>query len=148
MLHQDNVMVTEKPLVVQAALDVVGAPNHGAITTFIGAVRNHNHNKEVIGVTYDVFSALAETVFYTLCEEAHQQWGDDLTIYIAHYRGRLDVGGVSVIIAVGSPHRREACDACRYIIEALKQRAPIWKQEHYVDGNSEWVKGHALCTHT
>ncbi len=61
--------------------------------------------------------------------------------------GKLEIGGISVIIAVGSPHRDESFQACRYLIEQLKIRAPIWKQEHYVDGVSEWVKGHTLCGH-
>ena len=57
-------------------------------------------------------------------------------------------GDASVAIGVSTPHRHEAFEACRYIIEELKVRAPIWKQEHYVEGNSEWVKGHALCSHS
>ena len=63
---------------------------------------------------------------------------------MSHYKGQLDIGGISVIIAVGSPHRAESFEACRYIIEELKKRAPVWKQEHYEHGPSEWLPGHSL----
>ena len=63
---------------------------------------------------------------------------------MSHYKGQLDVGGMSVIIAVSSVHRAESFDACRYLIEELKKRAPVWKQEHYQHGSSEWLPGHSL----
>lgn len=64
--------------------------------------------------------------------------------YVAHYKGELPVGGISVIIAVSAPHRAETFEACRYVIEELKLRAPVWKQEHYTDGKSDWLPGHSL----
>ena len=87
------------------------------------------------------------TTFETLAQEARQKWGEKLNVYIEHFKGRLDIGGISILIAVSSPHRDESFKACRFIIEEIKHRAPIWKQEHYLDGDSEWVQGHALCSH-
>lgn len=139
--------ISEAPLSIQKAADFVDAAENGALNMFVGKVRNHNLGKAVNAVSYDVFAPLACAVFAELCAEARAQFGDRLKLYIEHYKGKLDIGGISVIIAVGSPHRDESFKACRYLIEQLKIRAPIWKQEHYVDGDSEWVKGHALCGH-
>lgn len=139
--------ISETPLSIEEAAAFVNAPENGAMNMFVGRVRNHNLGKAVTAVSYDVFAPLACTVFQELCEEARQQFGERLRCYITHYKGRLEIGGISVVIAAGSPHRDESFKACRYLIEQLKLRAPVWKQEHYVDGDSEWVQGHALCGH-
>jgi molybdopterin synthase catalytic subunit len=144
MAQHIQVAITSTPIVIQEAFDFVLDPKHGAIATFIGSIRNHNQGKEVIAVTYDIFEPLAKKILFNLCQQASQQWRD-LKIFLTHFKGRLAVGETSVIIAVSSPHRDEAFKACRYIIEELKQHAPIWKQEHYLQGDSEWMKGHALC---
>jgi molybdopterin synthase catalytic subunit len=127
-----------------AAVDFVADDAHGAADVFIGTVRNHNLGKPVLGVSYDVFDDLTLNVFQALADESRARWGEKLNLYIEHYKGRLDIGGVSIIIAVSSPHRDETFQACRYIIEEIKKRVPIWKQEHYVDGDSEWVQGTSL----
>ncbi|MBL0319747.1 MAG: molybdenum cofactor biosynthesis protein MoaE [Alphaproteobacteria bacterium] len=139
--------ISEETLSIQKAADFVDAAENGALNMFIGKVRNHNMGKAVNAVSYDVFAPLACNVFQEICAEATAQFGERLRLYIEHYKGKLEIGGISVIIAVGSPHRDESFQACRYLIEQLKIRAPIWKQEHYVDGVSEWVKGHTLCGH-
>jgi len=64
--------------------------------------------------------------------------------FVSHFYGVLDVGGVSIVIAVSSPHRAESFEACRYVIEEIKKRAPVWKQEHYFEGKSDWLPGHSL----
>ncbi len=139
--------ISEEILSIEKAADFVDAAENGALNMFIGKVRNHNMGKAVNAVSYDVFAPLACNVFQEICAEATAQFGDRLRLYIEHYKGKLEIGGISIIIAVGSPHRDESFQACRYLIEQLKIRAPIWKQEHYVDGDSEWVKGHTLCGH-
>lgn len=139
--------ISEETLSIQKAADFVDAAENGALNMFVGKVRNHNMGKAVNAVSYDVFAPLACNVFQEICTEAKTQFGERLRLYIEHYKGKLTIGGISVIIAVGSPHRDESFKACRYLIEQLKIRAPVWKQEHYVDGDSEWVKGHALCGH-
>lgn len=130
----------------KTAIDFVSDPAHGAMDVFVGMVRDHNLGKKVNGVSYDVFEPLALQILRDLCQLAQNRFGSELNIYLVHFKGRLDIGGISVIIAVSSPHRDESFQACRYLIEELKQQAPIWKQEHYAHGDSEWVKGHALCS--
>jgi molybdopterin synthase catalytic subunit len=130
------------------AIAFVEAAGNGAAVIFIGMVRNHNHGRDVIGVSYDVHEAMAKRSFHDICAEACRLGPQGLRIHVTHAKGRLPVGGLSVVIAAASPHRDEAFKACRYVIEQIKHRSPIWKQEHYVDGNSEWLQGHALCQHT
>jgi len=147
MSGKDHFAVATQPIQVQAAVDFVADDAHGAADLFIGTVRNFNLGKPVNGVSYDVFDELTLNVFRDLATESRERWSDKLNIYIEHFKGRLEIGGVSILIAVSSPHRDESFKTCRFIIEEIKHRAPIWKQEHYVDGDSDWVQGHALCSH-
>lgn len=121
--------------------------NHGAKLVFTGVVRASNHGRKVIAVEYDIFRPLLESVLTQIKQEARLQWGQDLEIGIEHYNGRLEPGQTSVVIAVSSKHRDECYQASRYVIEQIKQRAPIWKKETYADGETEWLAGHALCQH-
>jgi molybdopterin synthase catalytic subunit len=142
-----QVSITDKPIDIAAVHAFVADPAHGAVNSFIGAVRQTNLGKDVVGVSYDVFEALASTVLHQLCEKVADQYAGKINISLTHFKGRLDVGGISVLIAVSTPHRAESFAACRTLIEELKHQAPIWKQEHYTGGDSEWVQGHALCQH-
>lgn len=135
--------VSSAPLKIQDSYDFVSDTAHGAADVFIGAVRNHHEGKPVTGITYDIHEALAEKIFTEICYDALDRW-QEVKIYLSHFKGYLDVGGISVLIAVGSPHRAESFEACRYVIEELKKRAPVWKQEHYESGPSEWLPGHSL----
>lgn len=140
--------ITEIPINIQQAFSFVQAAEHGAVSNFIGMIRNHNLGRTVTGVSYDVFVPLVEKVLQELCDASQQQWGQAINIFIEHFKGRLSVGEISVIVVVSSAHRDEAFKTCRYLIEGIKHQCPIWKQEHYIDGDSQWVKGHALCAHT
>lgn len=122
-------------------------PLHGALNTFFGVVREYNLGKQVVSIEYDAFVPLTRKCFAKLCAEAQTKWGDDMQIILSHRIGHLFVGDISVAIGVSSMHRDESFLASRYIIEELKKRAPIWKKEYYAQGESEWVKGHALCQH-
>lgn len=135
----------EKPLDIAAAHAFVFDPAHGAVNSFIGAVRDFNEGKTVTGITYDVYDALTKNVLQKLCEDVRKKYDGAINIYISHFKGRLSIGGISVIIAVSTPRRAESFEACRTLIEELKHHAPIWKQEHYIDGDSAWAKGCALC---
>jgi len=139
--------VETKSIDAQQALDFVADDANGAANLFLGAVRNHNQGREVEGVSYDVYEELAVNNFRDICEEAISKWGKELRLYVVHGKGRLNIGGLSIVIAAGSPHRKESFEACRYVIEEIKHRSPVWKQEHYIDGDSDWVQGHALCQH-
>lgn len=129
---------------VQAALDDSA---HGAQLLFTGAVRSRNHGRDVCAVAYDAFEPLAEKVLRQICEEARERWGAGLRFIIVHRTGKLPVGELSVAIGVSAPHRDEAYQASRFVIEQLKVRVPIWKKEYYTDGETAWLKGHALCGH-
>ena len=147
MSGRNYLAVSTSLISTEEAIQFVGDVAHGAADMFVGTVRNHNLGKQVKGVSYDVFDELTLKTFRDLASEARQKWGEMLNIYIEHFKGRLDIGGISILIAVSSPHRDESFKACRFIIEEIKHRSPIWKQEHYLDGDSDWVQGHALCSH-
>lgn len=119
-------------------------PGHGAVVSFFGVVRNINQGRRVTSITYDAHQQLAERVFGKICEKARARWKNECKILLTHRIGTLNVGEISVAIVVSSPHRKTAFRICRYIIEELKIRAPIWKQEHDEDGVSRWLKGHCL----
>lgn len=137
----------KQPLDPAAAIAFVEAPGNGAAVIFIGTVRDHNQGRKVIGVSYDVHEAMAQRSFREICMEACGRGPGGLRIHVTHAKGRLAVGGLSIVIAAASPHRDEAFVACRYVIEQIKHRSAIWKQEHYADGDSAWLQGHALCGH-
>jgi molybdopterin synthase catalytic subunit len=142
-----HVSITGNPIDITAAYHFVADPAHGAFNSFIGAVRKTNLGRDVTGVSYDIFEPLAEKILRQMCEKIRDQYNGKINISLTHFKGRLGVGGISVVIAVSTPHRAESFAACRSLIEELKHTAPIWKQEHYADGDSEWVQGHALCQH-
>lgn len=128
-----------------AAIEFVSAPGFGGIAMFVGRVRDQNHGRLVTGVSYDLFDALARQRFAEISAEVEAEFGPALRLYVDHARGRLAVGDLAVITAAATPHRDEAFRACRALIEAVKHRAPIWKQEHYADGDSAWSEGCSLC---
>ncbi len=139
------VEVSEGAIDPMRALTRVGDCGHGAQTFFLGVVRDHNFGKRVVAVSYDAFAPLAEKTLRDICLEARGKWGAGLRFAVVHRTGRLGVGEASVAVAVGSPHRAESYEASRYVIEELKVRVPIWKKEHYENGETEWLRGHALC---
>lgn len=128
-----------------AALEFVSDPAFGGLDMFVGKVRAQNHGREVVGISYDIYQALALNVFRQLAEEVQGEFGPKVKLYVSHSCGRLEVGDIAVVVAAGTPHRDEAFRACRALIEAVKHRSPIWKQEHFVDGDSEWSEGCSLC---
>ena len=142
-----NIFVELKdgPVTYQEVYDGINDDSHGAQAVFMGTVRNRNHGRNVLSVDYDAFRPLTIKVFRAICEEAMGKWGPELNIRLIHAKGHLKVREASIGIAVASIHRAESFEACRYIIEELKKRAPIWKKEIYEDGETDWIKGHALC---
>ncbi|MET3008600.1 molybdenum cofactor biosynthesis protein MoaE [Stenotrophomonas koreensis] len=127
------------------AIDFVSSPGYGGIDVFIGKVRDLNHGRPVLGISYDLFQPLVLNEFQRMIGEVQARFGPRITLYVAHAKGRLAVGEVAVVVAAGTPHRDEAFAACRMLIEGVKHRAPIWKQEHYQDGDSQWSEGCTLC---
>jgi molybdopterin synthase catalytic subunit len=144
-----NVMVSEASIdLAQVNWSELSQPHCGASNTFTGVVRNLNHGRQVSAVSYDAYIPLAEKVLKEIALEAQAKWANNSSIFIQHRIGKLLVGELSVIIVVHTPHRDESFLMCRYVIEELKVRVPIWKKEFYIDGETEWLKGHELCSHT
>ena len=132
--------VSSDPIDTAALLTRVGSDEDGAALLFIGVVRDHAEGRKVTGMRYDVYAEMATEVLREIALEASIPLGTD-RIAVAHRFGELKIGEISVGIAVSSPHRAEAYEASRFVIEEIKKRLPVWKKEHYVDGVSEWVEG-------
>ncbi len=146
-MPQIHCTVREEPIRVEEIFDFVSDEGHGAQNFFFGRVRSVNFGRQVVAVAYDAFVPLAEKVLHEICREAALRWGEDLRVCVIHRTGRLAVGEISVGIGVSTRHRDESYQASRHVIEQLKLRAPIWKKEFYENGETEWLKGHALCQH-
>lgn len=116
----------------------VERPEMGAVVTFSGNVRNHNRGREVDYLEYDAYRPMAERQLRKIGEEAVERWS--CRIAIQHRLGRLEVGESSVLVVVACAHRGDAFDACRYAIDTLKERVPIWKREVWKDGEV-WIEG-------
>jgi molybdopterin synthase catalytic subunit len=130
--------IVEQPIDVPAILERVSRSANGATVLFLGMVRDVNEGRDVTGIEYTAYRSMAERELATIVEEA-AALADSGHVAVEHRLGQLEVGDCSVAIAVGHPHRGRAFEAARYVIEELKQRVPIWKREHYVDGTREWV---------
>lgn len=133
-----RVALVRTPIDVASLLAEVASHDCGASTLFVGTVRNVNDEREVNGIEYTAYDAMAEREMRCIVEEAVKRFATD-RIVLEHRLGFLELGGVSVAIAIAHPRRAPAMDASRFIIEELKRRVPIWKLEHYVDGTREWV---------
>ncbi len=112
----------------------------GALTTFEGWVRNHNDGQAVNSLEYEAHLELAEKEGLKIIEEATEKF-DLLQAVCVHRIGHLAIGDMAVWVGVSSAHRDAAFQACRFIIDEVKQRVPIWKKEHYSEGPSEWLEG-------
>ena len=122
-----------------AALEAaVSGDVNGAVCTFTGQVRRNSRGREVAYLEYDAYVPMAEKMMRRIAEEAEARWG--CQIVIRHRVGRIELGEASVVITVGSPHRAEAFEACRYCIDTLKESVPIWKRETCPDG-TYWIEG-------
>ena len=132
--------VTSDPLDPARALAAVGGEEDGAVLLFLGTVRNHADGRPVRGMRYEAYDAMAREVLAEIARETAAGTGVE-RIHVAHRTGELEIGEVSVAIAVSSPHRDEAYRASRRIIEEIKRRLPVWKKEFYTDGDADWVEG-------
>ena len=120
-----------------ALLAQVQSPGHGGIASFLGSVRDHQGGRSVLRLEYSAYDPMAEAECGRIVREAESQW--DCVIALKHRTGTLQIGDVAVAIVAASAHRDEAFAACRYVIEEVKRRVPIWKREVFVDGTVEWV---------
>ncbi|HEY5650740.1 MAG TPA: molybdenum cofactor biosynthesis protein MoaE [Acidimicrobiia bacterium] len=140
MVAQMRIRVGEAAIDAGSLVAEVGRPDSGATVLFLGTVRDHSDGRD--GVTHLVYEAYVEHVesrIHQVCEEASEKW-PVLSMAVEHRVGRVELGEASVAVAVSSAHRGDAFDAGEYIIDELKSRAPIWKQENW-PGGQEWIEG-------
>jgi molybdopterin synthase catalytic subunit len=130
------------PLKPAALAAAVRAPRHGAEALFVGAVRSVHAGRRVKAVSYDCFVPLAEKELASILREAERRF--PAKVAAAHRVGRLAVGEASVAVAAGSMHRAEAFAACRWTIDEIKRRLPVWKKESYARGEGRWLPGCSL----
>jgi molybdopterin synthase catalytic subunit len=133
-----RVRLVDHPIDVAALIAEVGDDSCGASAIFLGCVRDVNDGRAVSGIEYSAYRTMAEREMETIAGEARDSFGVERLI-VEHRLGTLGLRDVSVAVVVAHAHRAPALDACRYVIEQLKQRVPIWKLEHYADGTREWV---------
>jgi len=130
--------ISEAPIDVVRLQHGLGADGAGAVVCFEGRVRNYNEGHAVNGLSYQAYVELAEVEGRRIVEEAHSRFEVE-RISCVHRVGDLALGDVAVWAGVSAGHRAAAFEACRYVIDEVKARVPIWKREHYVEGVSEWL---------
>ncbi len=136
---QDSFKISFAPLLLEEIYASTDAPENGAMVVMSGTVRNQTSGKAVTYLEYQAYEPMALEIFGQIAKEIRQKWTDVNRLGIHHRIGSLKIGEISVLVAVGCPHRLEAFEACRYAIDTLKHNAPIWKKEHWQDGSSNWV---------
>lgn len=129
--------LTTAPLDLGRLVARVGAPGRGGIASFLGVVRDHHGGRAVRSLDYSAYEPMAEAECARIVAEARARWQAEVAL--EHRLGHLEVGDAAVAIAAAAAHRDAAFAACRYVIEEVKRRVPIWKREQYVDGTEAWV---------
>lgn len=135
----DRFAMTFAPLSLDEVYRLADDSRNGAIVIMSGMVRDNTDGRAVSYLEYQAYEPMALEVFKQIAAQIRQQWNDVMRVIIYHRTGKLLVGEISVLVAIGCPHRGEAFAACQYAINTLKHNAPIWKKEHWEDGSSTWV---------
>lgn len=142
--HRDHFELASAPLDVQRLLGLVAGNGIGGQCLFVGTVRDQNRGRPVMRIDYEAFEAMAGPEMQRIFADCRRELGSEqrpekgLQLAVAHRVGSVWVGQPAVVVAAGSPHRDQAFLACRFLIDTLKERLPIWKHEHYPDGSS-WI---------
>ena len=129
--------LTSEPIQLDLLIQAVLSPSRGGIATFLGIVRDHLAGRSVVELDYEAYGPMAEAECLRIVAEAEARW--PVQVAVQHRVGKLVIGDTAVAIAAAGAHRDEAFEACRYVIEELKRRVPIWKRERYSDGSEAWV---------
>ena len=133
------VRVQHDPIDHQAMMASVQTDADGAVTLFLGTVRDHNKGRRVTGLAYSAYEEMALSELRRVRERALDQF-EVTGVAVVHRLGELALGEASVAVAVAAPHRGAAFDACRFVIDTLKETVPIWKKETF-EGGEEWIEG-------
>ena len=145
MLHTRIVESKKDKILTTNAEKFIKNSKFGASIYFLGTVRNTNDNKAVTGITYDSHDKMVIKSFEEIYNDADQKLDiQDKAVFIEHAKGYLELGEISIIIAVACKHRDQAYVLSRFIIEEIKKRSPIWKKEHYKNEDSAWLKGNPI----
>ncbi|HEY8741187.1 MAG TPA: molybdenum cofactor biosynthesis protein MoaE [Candidatus Dormibacteraeota bacterium] len=131
--------LTREPIEVGHLTSGLAGAADGAIATFVGVVRDNQDGRAVQRLEYEAHEPMAEAQVAQLVSNATRRWGLS-AVRLRHRLGSIGIGEVSVFIGVASPHRAEALEACRWLIDTLKAEVPIFKKEYYVDGGTSWVE--------
>ncbi|KIL51900.1 molybdenum cofactor biosynthesis protein MoaE [Jeotgalibacillus soli] len=130
-------IITSEPVSIEEVTQKVVRREAGAIVNFIGTVREFTKGKRTLSLQYEAYPSMAEKQLAKIGEEINEKWPDAITA-ITHRTGKLDISDIAVVIAVSTPHRKDAYAANEYAIERIKQIVPIWKKEQWEDGE-EWI---------
>lgn len=125
--------ITKEPISVESIINKVERRTSGAINTFIGTVREFTNEKKTLYLEYNAYESMAVKKLTQISLEIQKQWPGAI-VATSHRIGRLDISDIAVVIAVSTPHRAQSFEACRYAIERIKEMVPIWKKEHWEDG--------------
>jgi molybdopterin synthase catalytic subunit len=138
--------ITPDPIDHEAITDSVRTNQAGAVCSFLGTVREMTNDRRTVALHYEAYPVMAAKLLAEIESEARSRWPIQ-GLALVHRVGHLELGEISVSIAVSCPHRQEAFEACRWLIDTLKERVPIWKKEVWADGTEEWVQpGSSLPT--
>ena len=129
--------VSAEPLSVDRLLALVRDPRVGGVGLFVGVVRDHDHGDAVTSLDYTAHPTAAARL--AACAEETAAAYDVLAVAVSHRTGHLEVGDLAVVVAVGAAHRQAALEACRHLIDTLKEQVPIWKEQAFAEGGTEWV---------
>lgn len=135
----EHFAITFAPLSLEEVYRLADDSRNGAIVVMSGMVRDNTDSRSVESLEYQAYEPMAIAVFKQIGTQIRQTWSDVTRIVIHHRTGKLAVGEISVLVAIGCPHRGEAFAACQFAIDTLKHNAPIWKKEHWQDGSNSWV---------
>jgi len=137
-MSNNTCKIIRDPIDVRALEAEVSGVENGAVVTFIGQVRRQSRGREVAFLEYEAYVPMAEKMMRRIVREAEARW--PVEVAMAHRFGRMELTEASVVVCVGSPHRADAFEACRYCIDTLKEEVPIWKREVCPDG-AFWIEG-------
>ena len=131
--------ITDQPIDYIRLIESVRSNQAGAVCSFLGTVREMTGTLQTVALDYEAYPGMAEKKLAEIEAEARIRWPIQ-EIAMVHRLGHLDLGEISVVVAVSCPHRAEAFAACRWLIDTLKEVVPIWKRERWADGSEEWVQ--------
>ena len=147
MFHAKVIDIKKEKIELSNAEKFIASSKCGASIYFVGTVRDLNNDKKVIGMTYDSHDVLVIKSFEEIYQDSLKKFKfDNIAVFIEHIKGKIQLGDISILIAVACKHRNQAYELSRFFIEEIKKKTPIWKKEHYEKEDSEWLEGNPIQT--